>query len=194
MTARRVEYVPLGDLAAMRDPANPKAHDLGAVVSSIRRFGFTAPVVVDERTGRLAAGHGRVEALEVLHADDPATPPDGVHRDGDRGWLVPAVRGWLSRDDAEARAYLVADNQLTTAGGWDDGALAALLHDLAASGVDVRTGVGFSDDDLAALLDAPTFIPDAGEAPRLAQRQVLVCGRCGALVDPATAERVDVDG
>jgi hypothetical protein len=191
---RRVEYVPLGDLAAMRDPANPKGHDLDSIVASIQRFGFTVPVVVDERTGRLAAGHGRVEALEVLCAADPATPPDGVHRDGDRGWLVPAVRGWSSRDDAEARAFLVADNRLTEAGGWDDAALAALLRDLAASGVDVRTGVGFSDDDLAALLDAPTFAPDPGDPPRLDRRQVLVCGRCGSHVDPATAQRIDVDG
>jgi hypothetical protein len=60
---RRLEYVPLDDL----QPAarNPKRHDLPAIGRSIDTFGYVEPVVLDERTGRLVAGHGRVEQLRA---------------------------------------------------------------------------------------------------------------------------------
>ena len=55
----RIEYAPLADLIAAKHKRNPKDHDIGAISRSVNRFGFTAPVIIDERTGYLAAGHGR---------------------------------------------------------------------------------------------------------------------------------------
>lgn len=72
---RRLEYVALEDLLpALR---NPKAHDHDALVRSVLEFGFTAPALLDERTVRLTAGHGRVGAVKTLR-DLGAAPPDGV--------------------------------------------------------------------------------------------------------------------
>ena len=70
--AIRIEYMPLDKL--QRWPRNPKAHDLGALHVSINRFGFITPLIVDERTGKLAAGHGRLDALQQMKARG-ADPP-----------------------------------------------------------------------------------------------------------------------
>lgn len=129
-------------------PRNVKAHDLGAIISSVERFGFADAVVVDGRTGRLVSGHGRVEALLAMKRDGrPA--PEGVQVKGDE-WLVPVQTGWASRDDAEAEAFLVAANRLVELGGWDEANLAAVLGDLAKSGA--LDGTGYDGEDVDELL------------------------------------------
>jgi hypothetical protein len=157
---RQMEWVSLDDLRP--HPENPKTHDLEQIKDSIRRWGFAATVLVDERTGYMAAGHGRCEALLEMRRDGEDVP-EGVRADGDH-WLVPMLAGWASRDDEELLAFLVADNQATIRGGWDDRALAALLsklsHDEDSSGL---TGVGFTDEDLSGMLAklAPPAAPTA---------------------------------
>ncbi len=141
----RLEWMALGQLQAAK--RNPKQHssDIG---TSIGRFGYVEPIVVDERTGRIVAGHGRREALMAMRARGEA-PPAGIRSEGD-DWLVPVLRGWASRSDAEAEAYLLASNKLTEVGGWDNAQLAELLKDLGEQ--DALDGVGFTDDEIAALL------------------------------------------
>lgn len=129
---------------------NPKAHVLDDIEASMRRFGYTEPIMVDERTGRLISGHGRIEVLQAAHAKGMA-PPAGVRVADDGHWQVPVVRGWASRDDEEAKAYLIAANQLTVKGGWDRDPLAALLGELAEM-PDGLVGVGFDESDLDLLL------------------------------------------
>jgi DNA modification methylase len=144
---RRLELVPLDELE--RAPRNPKDHDAEGITASVKRFGYAEPVLIDERTGRLVAGHGRLDALAAMLGAGQA-PPEGIlERDG--RWLVPVVRGWASRSDADAEAYLVASNRLTMAGGWDDQALGEVLADLARE-PDGLVGVGYSDTEVAALL------------------------------------------
>lgn len=144
---RRIEYLPLEDIqSAARNPKNHAETDLD---KSVGRFGYTEPLLLDERTGRLVAGHGRLAALQRIRAKGEA-PPDGVQAEGG-AWLVPVVRGWASRSDQEAEAYLLASNQLTIAGGWDDDALEAMLRELHAA--DALDGVGWAPDELEKLLD-----------------------------------------
>jgi hypothetical protein len=144
---RYLEAVPLDDLKL--DPRNPKGHDLDLLGSSVTRFGYVEPVVIDERTGKLVAGHGRVIELRALFLDDKP-PPEGVDVDADGRWLVPAVRGWRSKNSKEAAAYLVASNRTSEAGGWDNGKLAEMMGGFTA---EEFVGVGYSPDDLAALLN-----------------------------------------
>lgn len=150
----RIEYVALDDLAPAH--RNPKGHDLVAIRASIGRFGFVAPAIRDERTGRLVVGHGRCEALRGMR-DAGEDPPAGIDLDPDGRWLVPVRAGWSSRSDVEAEAYLVLDNQHTIAGGWDLDELSAVVTDLVANDPALTDVLGFPDADLADLLgDGPT--------------------------------------
>jgi hypothetical protein len=145
---RYLESVPLDDLKL--DPRNPKGHDLELLGTSVTRFGYVEPVVIDERTGKLVAGHGRVLELRALFLDDKP-PPEGVEVDPEGRWLVPAVRGWSSKNSKEAAAYLVASNRTSEAGGWDNKLLAEMMGGFTP---EEFVGVGYSPDDLAALLKA----------------------------------------
>jgi hypothetical protein len=147
---RRIDYMPLDALKAA--PRNPKAHKLEDIGKSIGRFGYVEPIVIDERTGSLVAGHGRLETLQKMKAAGKA-PPDGVVvRAGH--WCAPVMRGWASRSDADAEAYLLASNQLTIAGGWNEPELEAMLKELVAGGQ--AEGLGWSEKDLEKLLQPET--------------------------------------
>lgn len=147
---RRVEYVPLSTIQAA--PRNPKKHNGNGIRSSIERFGVAELPTIDERTGRLVAGHGRIDQLAAMRAAGQ-NPPAGIEVDTSGDWLVPVNCGWASRSDADAEAYLVASNQLTISGGWDDAELGRLLTDLQAVDPDLVTLTGFNDADVAALLE-----------------------------------------
>jgi hypothetical protein len=152
VTDRRIEYMPLPDVLGA--PRNPKRHDQQGIAASVSRFGFVEVPTIDERTGRLVAGHGRLQDLTDRHAAGQ-TPPDGVHVDADGVWLIPVNRGWGSRSDAEADAYLAASNKLTENGGWHQADLDAMLADVAAVDLDLAVATGFSVDYLSDLLDTP---------------------------------------
>ena len=114
---------------------NSRTHSdeqVAQIAASIREFGFTNPVLVDNGGG-IVAGHGRVMAARKLGMAE-----------------VPTVNvGWLN--EQQRRAYVIADNQLALNAGWDDEALAAELSALDDSGFDVGL-VGFSDADMERLL------------------------------------------
>lgn len=136
-TAPAVEMLALDEIHAFE--GNSKAHppeQVAALARSIREFGFTAPVLIDE-TGTLLAGHGRVMAAREV------------------GLLsVPAIRVTHLTPD-QKRAYVIADNRLTELGGWDEKALAAQIHMLMDAGVDVSV-TGFDDKESKRLLAALT--------------------------------------
>lgn len=192
---RRIEYMDLGDLVARRDPRNVKAHADDALDASIDRFGFAEPVMLDERTGKLVAGHGRVNRLAAAANDaytDPERPPSGLIATGDGTWLVPVIRGWSSLDDDEAQAFMIAVNRIGEVGGWTD-ALAPLLAELAATDAGLPPGYDQGDlDRLLAELEQPDFQPgDGDDQPRLDRKFHLVCNNCGAAIDPAAADRIE---
>lgn len=168
MTARRLEYLPLADLRGA--PRNPKRHALDDLAASIARHGYVEPVVLDERTGRLVSGHGRVEELRRQQAAG-AAPPDGIGDD----WTVPVVRGWSSRSDEEAEAFLVAANRLTETGGWDVEVLARTLADVARTAAGLA-GTGFTDAQLAELIAAAA--PPEPKAARTGDTWPVISIRC----------------
>ena len=117
-------------------PKNPRKHgeaEMKALAESIDRFGFTCPIVVQKSTGLVLAGHARLEALR---------------KRGDAE--APVIE--LDVGDADATAYMIADNQLTILGAWDFPALEGLVGDLKALDYD---GMGFIGD-----LNLPTFDTD----------------------------------
>lgn len=179
----RTEIVPLEAFVA--HPSNPKAHAIDDLILSIERFGFVEPVVRDGRTGYLLSGHGRVEALRRMKiAGKP--PPKGIDvlscSASIEGltWGVPAVAGFSTADDEEALALLVALNQLTTLGGWDQVALERILR--GANSTDLR-GLGFTERDVAQLARSRP-LPASAVAPIVVGPEVaalveyVVCPKC----------------
>lgn len=141
----RVEYVPLAEV--QRWPRNPKKHDEPGIEASLERWGFTEPLVLDEKSGKLVAGHGRLEALQRRKASGKA-PPARIATKG-QDWMVPVVRGIAFKDILEAEAYLLASNRLTEAGGWHEESLAEMLKDLVTAGS--LEGTGYQQSDVDAL-------------------------------------------
>ena len=144
-----IEYWPLSKFVPAQ--RNPKLHDLEEIALSIRRFGFVSPGVVNEATGRAVVGHGRVDAL-ALYKERHDKGEDGwttvprriVEKDGE--WWFPVERGVSFDSDAEAEAYLLADNQLTFKGGWNEPLQLDALKDMGDF-----TGIGFNTFDIDLL-------------------------------------------
>jgi DNA modification methylase len=114
------------------------------IADSIRRFGFTNPVLVSDE-GEIIAGHGRVLAAKELGLE-----------------TVPTLR--LSHlTSEERRAYVLADNKLALNAGWDTETLAIELEALIALEFDVSL-TGFSLAEIDFTLDkareASTEAPD----------------------------------
>lgn len=175
---RRLIYMPLEEITEA--DVNPKSHATDAINGSVARFGYMEPMIVDERTGKLVAGHGRRADL-LARRDAGEAAPDGIEvRKG--VWYVPVVRGWASADDQEAHAAGIALNRTTELGGWSDdlGAILAGLAENSALGLD---GLGFDPDDVEWLLD---LNPAEGEPKRERSKPAETDSHIGPVSDPVT--------
>ena len=115
---------------------NSRTHSeaqVAQIAASIKEFGFTNPVLIDE-TGSIIAGHGRVMAARKLAITE-----------------VPSIR-LTHLTETQKRAYIIADNKLALNSGWDDEMLAVELTDLKDMGFDLNL-TGFSTDEIGTLLD-----------------------------------------
>lgn len=129
-----------------RLPRNPRLHDLGELHTAYTRFGFLQRIIINDVTGRLIAGQGRIDALQQRKVMGKA-PPDNVVVSPAGEWLVPADHVEVPEQDEEAAA--LALNRIGE-GLWDDRILTAVLADIAAGpGLD---GTGYDADDLDYLL------------------------------------------
>jgi len=102
------------------------------IAASIREWGFTVPVLVDD-AGTLIAGHGRVLAAQSLGLADVPTM---------------VATGWSAE---QIRAYRLADNRIALSAGWDDDALKFELAELQDAGFDLGL-TGFGEHELMGLL------------------------------------------
>jgi len=138
---------------------NARTHSeaqVAQIAASIREFGWTNPVLIDE-DGGIIAGHGRVLAARVLgEAQVPCIVLAGLTK-------------------AQRRAYVLADNKLALNAGWDDEMLRLELADLKADGFDL-TLTGFDVADVAGLLDSTSGETDPDDVPAVPTKPVTVPG------------------
>lgn len=83
---------------------NARTHSdeqVAQIAASIREWGWTTPVLVDEQGG-IIAGHGRTLAAHKLEMTEVP---------------VMVAKGW---SDAKKRAYIIADNKLAQNADWDN--------------------------------------------------------------------------
>ena len=206
-------YMPLSQIRLWRE--NPKAHDIGRLILSFKRYGFVSPLIVNDATGVLLAGHGRYLALQAMKERAEA-PPERVRVEGDE-WLVPVVTG-VSLEELEAISYAIDDNLSTMAGGdltfpevsraFNDEKLAQILGELVE---DSALPVFGKQEEYEALLEAMLEVDGEGiedhfdvegalEAelePRVRRGEVWQLGRhrliCGDSTDPRDVARL-MDG
>ena len=153
----RVEYRSIHSIKPAK--RNPKRHELDTLLKSMERFGYLSPMIIDGRTDRLVAGHGRLDSLLKAKAEGRKPPERILVKDGD--WLVPVLTGISFTDDREAEAFLLADNQTTILGGWDDQELQRVIEELGRE--EALLGTGFEDlyyDQLTVDQDDPTPLID----------------------------------
>ena len=84
-----IEYIPLSEI--VEADVNPKDHDIGQIYQSIKRFGFTQPIMMNENTGKLLAGHGRLQTLQTMKQAGEKVP-SRIKEKGSE-WLVPVLKG-----------------------------------------------------------------------------------------------------
>ena len=117
------------------------------IAGSIREYGFTNPVLIDE-DGGLIAGHGRVLAAKKLGVVD-----------------VPVI-ALAGLSEAQKRAYVLADNKLALNAGWDVELLRVELGELAEMNFDLAL-TGFSIEEIKGLRSPGNVgLADPDDAPK----------------------------
>ncbi|MFG1303936.1 DNA methyltransferase [Xanthobacter autotrophicus] len=141
----RIEVIPLTRLKPY--PRNARIHSkkqIRQIADSIKRFGFTNPVLIDDGD-MILAGHGRVEAARLIGMD-----------------AVACLR-LSSMSAAEKRAYVLADNKLALNAGWDDDILASELELILGDVGEIDVGItGFTVTEIDILLESA----ETGQTPQ----------------------------
>tara|TARA_Y100000033_G_scaffold11549_1_gene10735 strand:+ start:1846 stop:2445 length:600 start_codon:yes stop_codon:yes gene_type:complete len=110
---------------------HPEAQ-IQSLASAIERFGFTQPIIVNDKL-TILAGHARFEAARRIGLEQiPCRVVSGLSA-------------------AEQKAYVIADNKISEESSWDYDMLLEEISSI--HGLDL-------DDDLNRLLDFSGFIPE----------------------------------
>ncbi|MAK71082.1 MAG: hypothetical protein CMF19_03405 [Idiomarinaceae bacterium] len=121
---------------------NPRIHpdsQIEQLKNSIRQWGWTVPILIDE-SDTVLAGHGRLHAASEMGISE-----------------VPCVIavGW---SDEQKRAYVIADNKLAENSSWDTGLYFSEIKALDDIGFDLSIA-GLDQDILASVNFEPTLNP-----------------------------------
>jgi len=166
-----IEWKKTGELIPYSN--NSRTHSekqVQQVAASIKEFGFTNPILIDEDNG-IIAGHGRLQAAQLLGMDTVPTI---------------ALQGF---SEAQRKAYVIADNQLAMNAGWDFEALRIEVDRLSELDIDIDL-LGFDDDFLNDLLfdsDSESIFPDiaSGEKEPYQKKTFTLHDEQVAIVDDA---------
>jgi hypothetical protein len=127
----KIEQTPIHALKPQdRNARTHSKRQIQQIADSMKRFGFTHPILTDDNL-QILAGHGRLEAAKLLGMT-----------------AIPSIR--LSHmSETEKRAYVIADNAIALKAGWDREILAIELQGLIDLGFEVElTGFEPAEIDL----------------------------------------------
>ena len=170
-----IKRVPVADLKEYGQ--NSRTHStlqVGQIAESIKAFGWTNPLLVDE-SRVLIAGHGRLAAAKLLGLAE-----------------VPCIEiAGLSED--KRRALVIADNKLALNAGWDDAALASEIALLNSAGFDLDL-LGFTAAEMNKLQDFdfggdsdPDEVPPVPDDPTSAPGDLWVLGKHRVMCGDSTS-------
>ena len=138
---------------------NARTHSpmqIDQIAASMREWGWTNPVLVDE-AGMIIAGHGRIEAARKLGLSEAP---------------VMVASNW---SEAKKRAYVIADNKLALNAGWNEDLLAAELTELQEFAFNVDL-LGFEMGELERLLGSDAELEGEDDVPAAPATQVSRAG------------------
>jgi DNA modification methylase len=152
-------YKTVKDLIPYANNSRTHSEDqINQIVSSINEWGFTTPVLIDDKN-QIIAGHGRTMAAKKA----------GIKE-------VPCIvaDGWT---DAQKKAYVIADNKLALNAGWDEELLAIEFEELGELNFDL-TLTGFDLEEIADLMPEEEVegLTDEDEVPDLPEEPVSKLG------------------
>lgn len=170
-----VKQLPVADLKEYGQ--NSRTHStlqVGQIAESIKAFGWTNPLLVDE-SRVLIAGHGRLAAAKLLGLAE-----------------VPCIEiAGLSED--KRRALVIADNKLALNAGWDDAALASEIALLNSAGFDLDL-LGFTAAEMNKLQDFdfggdsdPDEVPPVPDDPTSAPGDLWLLGKHRVMCGDSTS-------
>ena len=134
ITTKEMKLVDIEKLVPYVNNARTHSSDqINKLRSSIREFGFINPVIIDKDYG-VIAGHGRIMAAKE----------EGIKE-------VPCVFA-DHLNEAQKKAYILADNRMALDAGWDEELLRVEIESLEDYGFNVEL-TGFSPDELSSLFD-----------------------------------------
>lgn len=175
-----ITYRKVGELVPYVNNARTHSDEqVAQICASIREYGWTNPVLIDEN-GMIIAGHGRVMAAQRMKMEQvPCIVLSGL-------------------TEAQKKAYVIADNKMALNAGWDDEKLKLELENLKELDFDLEL-TGFDSDELDQLLSIddidklPEDIDDVPEPPKEAKSKLgdiyklgnhrLMCGDSTKLED-----------
>lgn len=134
ITTKEMKLIDIEKLVPYVNNARTHSADqINKLRSSIREFGFINPVIIDKDYG-VIAGHGRIMAAKE----------EGIKE-------VPCVFA-DHLNEAQKKAYILADNRMALDAGWDEELLKVEIESLEDYGFNVEL-TGFSPDELSSLFD-----------------------------------------
>lgn len=132
-TCSNIEMIEISRLRpSARNARTHSKKQIDQIARSITRFGFTNPILTDDKLTVLA-GHGRLEAARKLNMNE-----------------VPC-RLVRSMSEDEKRAYILADNKIALEAGWDFDILALELGELIDADFEVEL-TGFAPAEIDSIL------------------------------------------
>ena len=134
------------------------------IASSIKEFGFTNPVLLDEKDG-VIAGHGRIMGAKLLQLDE-----------------IPTIT-LKGLTEAQIKAYIIADNKLALNAGWDEELLKLEIEALMEMSFDIDL-LGFSLDELNDLdIGVEDLDLDTDKADDVPELEENPCIKLGDLIE-----------
>lgn len=183
-TTTEMQLVPVEKLIPYINNARTHSDEqIKKLRSSLREFGFINPVIID-RDFNVIAGHGRILAAKAENISE-----------------VPCVFvDYLN--DAQKKAYILADNRMAMDAGWDEELLRVEIESLQGSDFDVSL-TGFDETEIAELFaddnddvkDDDFDVEAELEKPCITkQGDIWILGRhkviCGDSTEPSTFEKL----
>jgi hypothetical protein len=140
-------------------PGNPRRGDVDAIARSLRVFGQRKPITARQTS---TDEHGQPVGYVTAGNHTLLAARDRLE------WSHVAVV-WIDEDETTANAWALADNRTGELGSTDADALALMLEGMI-DDPDLFAATGYTDEDLAKLLDTGLMPPGDADMEGLPER------------------------